>query len=57
MFDGGNGLLSSEESDSFDESLREELAADYRPEEPLEGVQVVMSVDMDHQVLVPCVLY
>ena len=51
VLDGINCLLDSEESDRFDESIQEESTVHTRLEEPFECVQVVMSMDMEHQVL------
>lgn len=52
MLDGLNGLLDSEESDSFGESIREGSAAIDRPGVPCECVQVAMPLEMESQLLV-----
>ena len=52
VLDGLNGLLDSEESDSFGESIREGSAATERPGVPCECVQVAMPLKKDSQVLV-----
>lgn len=51
MFHGLDGLLDSEESDSFDESMREGSATtNGKPKGPYEYVQFELPVEMDHQV-------
>ena len=52
MLDGLDGLLDSEESDSFGESIREGSVATDRPGVPFECEQAVMPLEMDSQVLV-----